>query len=368
MKRICHIYNYPSHYRLKIYKLLDNRFNCTFLFGDEELNIKRFDLSELKDARYTHVIHLKHYILQPTILHFLFKEYEDYVLSAATNNLSHWAFMILAQFFRKKKVYIWTHGIYGYENKLQLAIRKAYFNLSDGVFLYGNYARNNMIALGYNPNKLFLIHNSLDYDKLLKIRDTLHGSDFYEHHFGNGNSVLIFIGRLTKIKQLDMLLDAVALLKEQNELYNIVFVGDGEEKENLVSKATLLGIKQNVWFYGACYDEDENAKLIFNADLCVSPGNVGLTSIHSLMFGTPVITHNDFVWQMPEYEVIQEGVTGCFFERGNEKDLAKEISNWFAKNINNREQVRKACFNVIDSEWNPYYQMSIFEKAFHINE
>lgn len=55
-----------------------------------------------------------------------------------------------------------------------------------------------------------------------------------------------------------------------------------------------------------------NAEFIYNADLCVSPGNVGLTAMHSLVFGCPVITHNCFEWQMPEFEAIQPGITGDF--------------------------------------------------------
>ena len=44
----------------------------------------------------------------------------------------------------------------------------------------------------------------------------------------------------------------------------------------------------------------------------VSPGNVGLTAIHSLSYGTPVLTHNNFNNQMPEVESIQPGFNGYF--------------------------------------------------------
>ena len=141
-----------------------------------------------------------------------------------------------------------------------------------------------------------------------------------------------------------------------------LFVGDGVEKESLIAQANQLGLQEQVWFYGECYDEEENARLIHNADLCVAPGNVGLTSIHSLMFGTPVLTHNDFKWQMPEFEVIKEWKTGCFFERDNVSDLATKITQWFNINGNDRETVRKACYEVIDTEWNPHYQMEVIKK------
>ena len=131
------------------------------------------------------------------------------------------------------------------------------------------------------------------------------------------------------------------------------------QHSNLLMQKNII---DNVWFYGSCYDEEENARLIFNADLCVSPGNVGLTAIHSLTFGTPVLTHDDFIWQMPEYEVIKDGKTGCFFEKDNAENLAKKIMGWFDIISYSREEVRKSCFEVIDKEWNPYYQMKVFQE------
>ena len=78
-------------------------------------------------------------------------------------------------------------------------------------------------------------------------------------------------------------------------------------------QADRPALNQNVCFFGPCYDEFEIGMLIYNAALCVSPGNVGLTAIHSLSYGTPVISHNDFKHQMPEFEAIVPGETGAFF-------------------------------------------------------
>ena len=118
-----------------------------------------------------------------------------------------------------------------------------------------------------------------------------------------------------------------------------------------------------MWFYGSSYDETTNAQLIYNADLCVAPGNVGLTAMHSMVFGCPVISHNDFPHQMPEFEAIKKGITGDFFNYGDTVSLSKTISEWFKKHKNDRDKVRKDCYNVIDKEWNPYFQMEIFKKT-----
>lgn len=81
--------------------------------------------------------------------------------------------------------------------------------------------------------KTFVIHNSLAYDKQRAIRERIKPSDIYKEHFNNRCPTLIFIGRLTPVKRLDLLIDAVSLLNARNEYYNIVFVGDGEMRSNL---------------------------------------------------------------------------------------------------------------------------------------
>ena len=216
---------------------------------------------------------------------------------------------------------------------------------------------------GFKENRLFVIHNSLSYDVQLKLRKSMHRSSIYRNHFGNDYPVIIFIGRLTPVKQLDMLIDAVKRLKVQNRECNLALIGDGSMRHDLEMRVKDLVIEDNVWFYGACYDETVNAELIYNADLCVSPGNVGLTAIHSLMFGTPVITHDDFAYQMPEFEAIQKDETGDFFSHGQVESLVGTIYKWLDEKADKREEVRLACFKEIDGQWNPQFQMKVIKSV-----
>ena len=136
--------------------------------------------------------------------------------------------------------------------------------------------------------------------------------------------------------------------------FSYVFSAEDVSKE--------LGLTDSVWFYGPCYDEEQLGHLIYNADLCVSPGNVGLTAMHSMVFGTPVLTHNDFPWQMPEFEAIKEGETGGFFERENVDSLCSALSGWFKVSGYNREQIREKCFAEIDQNWTPQFQIEVLKK------
>ena len=153
------------------------------------------------------------------------------------------------------------------------------------------------------------------------------------------------------------------ILNKKNVFVNCVLVGSGECENELKKKVDSYGLQRQFWFYGASYDESVNAELIYNADICVSPGPIGLTTIHSLMFGTPVITHDDFTHQGPEFEAIRQGVTGNFFKSGDVDSLAICISQWLLEH-QDREDIRRLCFEVIDMYYNPHYQISVMKSIF----
>lgn len=364
--KLCLIYNFAQHYRTNIFTQMDKEFECDFVFGDSMSDVKKMDYSLLKGkVTENHTRRFKGFTYQEGMLRQLRGNYTHYILLGDTRSISTWLFCVVARmFYPKKKVCFWTHGWYGKESRAERLMKKIFFRLPNGsIFTYGDYARKLMVKEGFAAEKLFAIHNSLAYDMQMKIRTELKTSDVYIRHFGNNNPNLFFVGRLTPVKKLDQILYAMLESKKKGRAYNLTFIGGGEKITELNDLAETLGLKDNVWFYGPCYDEYKLSELIYNADLCVAPGNIGLTAMHSLVFGTPAVTHNDFKWQMPEFEAIREGVTGTFFERDNIFDLSEKIDGWFLKYHEDRENVRKACMEEIDREWNPYFQIEVLKKG-----
>ena len=366
--RLCCIFNIPSLYREAIYLSLDHNYNCDWYF--EQMNkegIAIFDTSKLKSVHFLN--HKKvvgrFYRMQGLSRQiWKHKEIDGYLMIGSPMCLSLWLLCILVKIFRpQKKIYFWTHGWYGKETRLERLVKKAFLKLADELFIYGDYATNLLIKEGFKKEKLHAIHNSLSYNEQLSIRKQIETSSIYYDHFGNNQPVIIFIGRLTPVKKLDMILDALDCLNKRGLRYNLVFVGDGPEKGHLIKKVDDYQLNSQVWFYGACYDEKTNAELVYNADLCVAPGNIGLTAIHVLMFGCPAITHNDFAHQMPEFEAIHPGITGNFFKRDSVNSLVETIATWLQNDTRSRAEIRNNCYREIDELWNPCYQMKIFNQV-----
>lgn len=366
MTKICLIYNFAQHYRTNIFTLMDNEFSIDFVFGNSYLDVKKMDYFLLKGFKKevtNHVFFVRPFSFQKGVLSFFFKKYDSFLMLGDLYCVSTWLMLFFAKLHPHKKIYLWSHGWYGREGRIKSIIKKMFFRLSNGTFLYGDYARKLMIESGLNPQKLHVIYNSLAYDKQMIYRSKLRQSSVYREKFLNNNKNLIFIGRLASNKKLEMIISALVNLNKRNDKFNLTFIGTGESEPILKSITKANGLEKQIWFYGSCFDEEIISNLIYNADLCISPGNVGLTAIHSLSYGTPVITHNNYSLQMPEFEAIKPWQTGLFFEYDNIVSLVDQIQNWFSKNLD-RDSIRQACYDEIDEKWNPYYQISVFKEVF----
>lgn len=359
----CLIYNYAQHYRLPIFKLLDTKLKVDSYFGDKMGDVKKLDYNELKHFK-KELKNIKVFSViywQKGALNLLFKPYNCYIILGEYYCLSTWLILILNKFLRKK-IILWTHGWYGNESFFKSIFKITFFKMSDQILLYGNYAKELMIRQGFKEKKLQVIYNSLDYENQLIVRKTLRSSDIYVDHFKNNYPVLIFIGRLTKLKKLNLLIEAQNQLINSGNPVNLIFIGKGEEEKKLKKLVDFRKTERFVWFFGPSYNEIEIGELIYNAEICVSPGNVGLTAMHAMVYGTPVISHDDFTLQMPEFESIVKGETGDFYENENINSLVLTIENWFKSN-NDREYVRNKCFEKIDNYFNPMYQLKIIQKV-----
>lgn len=359
--KVCIIYNGAPHYRMGIFKLIDEEYDCDWYFGKGYGNIKQLPLSFFKKAHLLPTIRIKGgMIWQEGLIRLLLsKKFEVFFILGDITNVSIWCGLILHNVFnRRKKIYYWTHGMLRMRKQPRQLLNHVFFNLPYGIFVYGDRAKNLMIGQGYDSGRIFVIHNSLDYEGQLKLRG--HFTNIYKEHFGNNVPVLFFIGRLTTIKRLDMLITSIDILRKKSMYVNLVFIGNGLVMNSLKEQVHEMHLDDQVWFYGACYNEEEKSELISNADICVAPGNIGLTAMDSLMYGTPAITMDNFDMQMPEHEAIKDGITGTFYKENDVQDLSDTIFAWLNKGYD-REQIRQNCYKEIDTLWNPKFQIEVIK-------
>lgn len=368
--KICCLFNIAPLYREGIYRRMDAdpELEFDFLAGEESTGgIALMDIRKLKGFRgYLRNVYRKggKLVWQKGAVRKAFsKRYDAYILTGNPGIRSNWIVALWARLLGRP-VYLWSHGLHGDERGMKLRKNMWYFRLAGHLLLYGERPYRLLLERGYPAGRMTVIYNSLDYDKQLAIRAQIGDRGFIRNYFGNDWPLLVFVGRLTVSKRLDMLLEALAILSSEGQECNLVLVGDGPARQALAEKAERLGLTDRVWFYGETYDDDIIGAFLYHSAACVSPGNVGLTAIHSLMFGTPVVTHSDGNKQGPEYEAITPGVTGSLFAQGDTVALAVAVRPWLGLTPEGREAVREACYQVIDGKFNPARQMEILRSVF----
>jgi glycosyltransferase involved in cell wall biosynthesis len=364
---VCYIADMAHHYREPIFRLMSERFACHFYFGDKPSTVKVISVSDLPGFQR----HL-HYIKLPWGAHYLSGavskalSYKKIILLGDPHGIHNWIICLLGRVLGRD-VYLWTHGWYGNESFFKGALKKLLFKLGSRILVYGPRAKNLLISQGFSSDKIKVVFNSLDYDQQVVTRLSNDQQEICRQYFGNSNPVIVYVGRVQKIKRLDLLVKAIHRLKHEGLAVNFVLIGSLDGDDSIRQLVGECGLSDVVWFYGPCYDESELYRVISSSDVCVSPGNVGLTAIHALSYGCPVITHNDFSKQMPEFEAVIPGKTGDFFNYGNVSDLVSKIRFWVYKRKKFRSVVSDDCYSEVSRRWNPHVQIEKICEALEFN-
>jgi len=364
-RRVLFIANTPSHYRMEIYQKL-SQCGVDFYFSDLESSIKSLDFSIFKSEPM-----IGSFLGKESKLHFVrgaAKQAKRYEIVVAVGNLRslHVWLILITSLFQRQNIYLWSHGWYGRERFLKKFIKKIFFSLAYKVFTYNEKAKSLMVKEGFKPKKIRPIYNSLAYDSQVKIREIIRNdsdSSFLERHQLE-KPYFFFIGRLTKVKNLELILRAMVGI--QSKEFDLLIIGPEVDDGQFRKEAESLGLLDRVRFTGGLYDEITIAKLVSNGIACIAPGNVGLTAVHSMTYGTPVITHNNYLQQMPEVETVVQGKTGSLFEYESVESLRDFMVAYLDMTDEQLKQMKNECETMIDAKWNSRNQLKIFKEELGI--
>tara|TARA_B100001769_G_C22110732_1_gene600777 strand:+ start:2978 stop:4108 length:1131 start_codon:yes stop_codon:yes gene_type:complete len=290
------------------------------------------------------------------------RDYNAVIMLGSVYYLTYWLVIPLLKAFQIPIIF-WTHGFLGKDSRLMAGVRHLMYVQANSLLLYGEKAKQIMDSSGlYKGKKLYVIYNSLDYSALNSIdfsckeRDALRK----ELYFHNELPLVVASGRVNKSKRFDKLIEALDLsIKEYGMLFNLLIIGDGPELKKLKEMARDRKIEQYINFVGAKYGV-EAYRFLIASDLSVIPGNVGLSAMHAMSAGLPVISHNEFSVQMPEHEAIIEGKTGSFYKNKDTYDLMKKIHLW-AYNPRLLRDAKACCKAIVKSKYSVDYQREIIK-------
>lgn len=147
------------------------------------------------------------------------------------------------------------HVLEGYfgaaKSRLYLEMERALARVSDCLIGVSQATVDDLVRLGVAPpSKFRVLPLGLDLDGLAGLPGELRAGSRAELGVGEGEILLVFVGRIAPIKRLDLLLRALAGAREADSRLRLAIVGDGGERPQLERQAAGLGIADDVLFLG----------------------------------------------------------------------------------------------------------------------
>ena len=223
-------------------------------------------------------------------------------------------FPIMSKLKREKQVLAIHGGIFVLNKhilgRLLIKIEK---NLFDAVTVFSNFSRNLAMKAGFKENKIVMIPNGVELELINKSKPLNLP----------GDPRILYVGRLSKFKNVHVLLRAFAEVVKQFPRACLYIVGDGPTRGFLQRMAAKLGIRDNVVFKGFI-PTTSVYRYYKSVDVLVLPSyveNFSITLLESMASKVPVIASD----ALGNLEIICNGRNGVIFPRGKHKILSEKM-------------------------------------------
>ena len=235
--------------------------------------------------------------------------------------------LIVSKLYRKKFIFEVQGDIFDYPSHVGGRVHSSLVKLfsrilakrADYIRIVSPFLFQPLEKLNINREKIFLISPRCD-SKLFSKQNVKADKPMI---FNENQCNLLFVGNLLKAKGVDILLEAFALIEKENSSIGLVFVGDGEEKERLITRSKELGINEKVIFLGRV-EYDAMPTLLYYADILILPSieeGVGRVLLEAMSMCLPIIASN--VGGIPL--VIDNRKDGLLFEVGDVETLKGHV-------------------------------------------
>ena len=214
-------------------------------------------------------------------------------------------------------------------NRATLTYLKLYQKQADLIFVRTKEFYQIMLDRGYPEAKIKMYQGGVNSEKY---NPSYKDMNIWSH-FGidSNKKIILFVGRITNMKDIHLLLDAYNKYKWENT--ELVLVGDGPEYKTYYTKYTST--LKNVHFLGTQTGEVLQ-KIYASANLYILPSSsetLGKTVLEAMSSGLPVIVSNKGGPQ----DYVQDGITGKIFATGNMESLANTLNDC----INNKYNLKQ---------------------------
>jgi glycosyltransferase involved in cell wall biosynthesis len=187
----------------------------------------------------------------------------------------------------------------------------------DYVIALNDLAYNELLNFGFKKNKIKIIPNGIDVYNSFQKKSYNFKNDF----------CITYIGRLNFSKRVDILLDAINILSNKNEIFNLKLniVGKGNLFNDLEKMVKNLKLDNYVNFLGELSNVE---KILCKSDIFVLPSqNEGISNalLEAMAAGVPCIATDI----SGNRALIKNNLNGLLFKIANSQELANKIKELY---------------------------------------
>ncbi len=252
---------------------------------------------------------------------------------------------------------LWGHGISKREKHLKAKARRWATSRAAALLFYNRAAARAYRESGVPQQKLFVALNSLDQAPIQAAKNhwesqPQHLAAFQRQNEIHGVPLVLYVSRLDPNNRIDLLIEAVSLLKSQNRLVRVAIVGSGDDQlSKLQTLARQRGVDGEIRFLGAMYDEMELAPWFLSAQVFCYPENIGLSLLHAFGYGVPVVTSDHIPSQNPEIEALRNNENGLLYRHRDVQHLAQCLWKLICEH-ETREALSREAVMTVEREFN----------------
>ena len=199
---------------------------------------------------------------------------------------------------------------------------------ADKIITVSYAMQEDLIKHGWLPSKISVVWNGVDADRYDPLNVQKQAVTAIRKKYGipeNWN-MLLFVGRLTWVKGVRNLLQAMPLVLKEYPNTKLVILGKGDEQNDIVETAERLNIKNNIVYRFDFVSEEERIIHYAASDVCIFPSiyePFGIVSLEAMAMEKPVVVGARGVVGFKE-QVINGGTeqTGVHINGEDPSDIA----------------------------------------------
>lgn len=169
-----------------------------------------------------------------------------------------------------------------------------------------------------------------------------------QYGLNDDDLVFLSVGRVVQNKRLDVLIDAMKILKDDGLKFKLFVVGDGVYREELMKKASALGLDDCVIFTGRLPERSDIVPYYIRANLFLFPSTFDTASLAPLEAGAMKVP-TMLTIGAPTAEIVVDNQNG-FLAGESAQDWAKRILEVVADK-KRLEEMREVCYKEVYKTW-----------------